>query len=789
MNRKAILSCFLGLLSTIMIAVPARAQTLRGDFTLDAVAVNKTVQLNWQQPSGFKVSYYLVYKADIITTMPPVMAYRVIDSTTTTAYVDTVSRVFPALFQGYRYLVRAFNSAGDSLSSNVAVVGVRQFFLPATDRVKIESHPPLYATVDSLYMYQVKAVSDSSSAVLHYSLGEHPAAMVIDSTGKISWTPKASGYSEVEVFVTSSLGGRARQEYVIRTSLLDATIEGSVTDTLGNPVARVAIHVYGFMIRPVPLAGHLIAPIPIFRTFSYKAMTDSSGHYSISHVDEGRYYVRAVPLDAQYMPEWYDNVVNRKNATLITISKDTTVTADFMLRNRVSILPRYTVSGTVKDTLGNPIPKSVVIFARAGFMFNGSRDDQHQWSTGESFRDFFSSSMRDTHASHNFGIGNARSPFVFVTHTDSAGVYSVTLPQGRYIALAEAKGYYKTFFDGKSNFLSADIISLASDTSGIDFKLSSIPQIALGQLSGSVIDTTTGLGVAARLVAFRDIWNHPDTLKMHIRNTYFTDADTTGSYTFADLPPGYYKILALPLGNYMPSFYSTAGPTVRWKQATALRVDGNVVSGVNIDAVPLPDSASGYTSISGRVTSSVTGEGVSGALVYSADANGNISGYGITNSTGDYTITGIAPGTFNVFTDVVGYTSSGSKTSIPGYSTDGGSIPSTSNFSVTPDAVTGIQPTAVKPTNFELDQNYPNPFNPTTQISFSIPSAMHVSVTIFNILGQRIATLVDANMSAGSHVVTWNARNGHGETMPSGVYFYRLSTPSFTAVKKMLLLK
>ena len=66
---------------------------------------------------------------------------------------------------------------------------------------------------------------------------------------------------------------------------------------------------------------------------------------------------------------------------------------------------------------------------------------------------------------------------------------------------------------------------------------------------------------------------------------------------------------------------------------------------------------------------------------------------------------------------------------------------------------------------------------------------MHVTVTIYNILGQRIATIVNETMGAGSHVVTWNARNGNGAMMPTGVYFYRLSTPNFSAVKKMLLLK
>ncbi|MCL5021714.1 MAG: T9SS type A sorting domain-containing protein, partial [Bacteroidetes bacterium] len=131
----------------------------------------------------------------------------------------------------------------------------------------------------------------------------------------------------------------------------------------------------------------------------------------------------------------------------------------------------------------------------------------------------------------------------------------------------------------------------------------------------------------------------------------------------------------------------------------------------------------------------------------------------------------------------------GSPTSSPTCSSTGAPTYFSTNLSVTPETPTAITAKPVQPTGFALDQNYPNPFNPTTQIAFSIPAQMHVSVTIFNILGEKVATLVNANLSAGEHLLTWNALNQNGEMMPTGVYFYRLSTPTFTAVKKMLLLK
>lgn len=88
------------------------------------------------------------------------------------------------------------------------------------------------------------------------------------------------------------------------------------------------------------------------------------------------------------------------------------------------------------------------------------------------------------------------------------------------------------------------------------------------------------------------------------------------------------------------------------------------------------------------------------------------------------------------------------------------------------------------PESYALDQNYPNPFNPTTDISFDLPATSHVNLTIFNVLGQEVTTLVDDRMDAGTHTVEWNA-----SSYSSGVYFYRISAEQFSETKKMMLLK
>ena len=81
-------------------------------------------------------------------------------------------------------------------------------------------------------------------------------------------------------------------------------------------------------------------------------------------------------------------------------------------------------------------------------------------------------------------------------------------------------------------------------------------------------------------------------------------------------------------------------------------------------------------------------------------------------------------------------------------------------------------------------ENFPNPFNPSTNIRFSLPKTEHVKLTIYNVLGQQVTRLLDAEFPAGQHTVTWN-----GQGMPSGIYFYRLQTVSETITRKMMLIK
>ena len=98
------------------------------------------------------------------------------------------------------------------------------------------------------------------------------------------------------------------------------------------------------------------------------------------------------------------------------------------------------------------------------------------------------------------------------------------------------------------------------------------------------------------------------------------------------------------------------------------------------------------------------------------------------------------------------------------------------------------------PGEFTLSENHPNPFNPSTIIEFSVPRPSFVTLKVFNILGQEVATLVDGETETGTYKITFDASAVSTSStlrteLGSGVYFYRLTAGDFTATKKMLLIR
>lgn len=100
-----------------------------------------------------------------------------------------------------------------------------------------------------------------------------------------------------------------------------------------------------------------------------------------------------------------------------------------------------------------------------------------------------------------------------------------------------------------------------------------------------------------------------------------------------------------------------------------------------------------------------------------------------------------------------------------------------------------VEAVAALPTTFALSQNYPNPFNPVTNISYQVPAKTHITLTVFNSVGQKIKTLTDEVKEAGYYNITWDGKDSRNTGVAAGIYFYRIQGGDFISTKKMIYLK
>jgi len=110
-----------------------------------------------------------------------------------------------------------------------------------------------------------------------------------------------------------------------------------------------------------------------------------------------------------------------------------------------------------------------------------------------------------------------------------------------------------------------------------------------------------------------------------------------------------------------------------------------------------------------------------------------------------------------------------------------------SNYSIT------IHPLSIDeaslPTEYAIHQNYPNPFNPVTTLRYDLPENALVNITIYDMLGRKVKTLINRTQDAGYKSVIWNATNDYGKPVSAGIYLYQIQAGEYISTKKMVLLK
>jgi len=221
---------------------------------------------------------------------------------------------------------------------------------------------------------------------------------------------------------------------------------------------------------------------------------------------------------------------------------------------------------------------------------------------------------------------------------------------------------------------------------------------------------------------------------------------------------------------YIGEFYDNVR---RYFEATPVTPNA---SGINFALDPIPY---GPRMMAGSIRLA-DGSVAEGSVVY-ASVDGQVVDMVIADMDGYYSFDDIAAGTYDV--SVFSLFGEGDL----GYPADI-TIDDLSNADIVL-SPTAVDDNTVLPENVSLSQNYPNPFNGQTSIAFAIAYTGDVELAIFNVAGQKIATLVQGEHNAGSYSVIWNGKDSYGKAVSSGVYYYRLKADGRVETMKMTLLK
>jgi len=526
-------------------------------------------------------------------------------------------------------------------------------------------------------------------------------------------------------------------------TLPEGVIAGKVVDDNGKAILNAAIQLSPASIEDTCFVQCVWA----------KTQSDSSGNYKLEHLPAGEYYLSAMAWSAEsFAEQWYENADNPKDATKIILSdNETRNDINFTLELK-SVMG--SISGTVTDSIsGQPIARAYIEVSPAMDYY------------GMHYSAFYAVTDADGH----FNIDN---------------IY-----KGNYIVTVYADGAYEYYTNTKKPFKAAVVDVAAEKTTMVNFDLNKL-SYGNAEISGQVVleDQNTTLEIAVVLArAVNSSSKGPE---------YCTVTNSTGSYKLQGLANGDYYVMCFApevIGEYYENSWDPSTATVVKVSKTEPATNINF----SLSSMWLVDDTTFAASSGVKVVGSVTdkeGEKLSDVSVYALTPEGKPVSFARTGTKGTYVISNLPPGDYILQAGSAGYgTEYNDNTDdfsrVKPIKIGNGTVKI--NFKLSPKSVTssGNKEDSHIVKEMELYGNYPNPFNPQTRISFAIAKKMDVTLRIYNVAGEIVATLHSGVLSAGRHNVQWNARNNDGSAVSSGVYLYRLEGDGISLTGKMMLIR
>ena len=474
------------------------------------------------------------------------------------------------------------------------------------------------------------------------------------------------------------------------------------------------------------------------------AIVDDNGDYTMD-VAPGEYVVRCQAFFDDYMyAVFYDSVYSAEEAIKVNVDEDGG-TADFVLP--AAEVFDFSISGTItsNDSSGRPLEGANVMFASYNFFSNLYK--------------------------------------TYEATTDADGKYTVAgktiMQEDSLVGFAwKDSTFFAQFYDGQATFLNADpiVYHAGEDVTGIDFALDSIDTENNFSISGMVKDEDGNPVTTGQVTAYTTATNVGVITAL---------IDTLGNYAFDSAFPSGSTVYLQAWGGfgYLPSIYDGAES---WEDADAIEITDHDVDNINFTLekvgparVPL-GSISGLVDLGGgNLAKASATSAYEGDVVYVKPVDADEwTGYDYVDENGNFELPIEKDGDYDVLLSTRDNGDVESQITVSGLEGE---------IKMTP---TGIKdaPTGII-TSARLHDAYPNPFNPTTTIQVDMAKTAQASLTIYNVLGQKVKVLYNGKLDQGSRKFNWNGVSASGRQVASGLYFYQLKTGNTVQTKAVMFIK